>query len=79
MKKGAKKFYKNRRRTPTQAMRHWLKPYKPTTPTSMEDFHYERDLARLSRTKPHRAAIGLVRAFGSPFYFHGAYVGAEND
>lgn len=48
--------------------------------TSLADWRYERELARLGRTKPNRLKVGLVRAStGNPFFFNGAHVGAEND
>jgi hypothetical protein len=48
--------------------------------TSLLDWRYERELARLGRTKPNRLKVGLVRAStGNPFFFNGAHVGAEND
>ena len=47
---------------------------------SLFDWRYERDLARLARTKPNRLKVGFVRAMtGNPFFFNGAHVGAEND
>jgi hypothetical protein len=47
---------------------------------SFADWKYERDLARLARTKPNRLKVGLVRAMtGNLFFFNGAHVGAEND
>ena len=47
---------------------------------SLFDWRYERNLARLARTKPNRLKIGFVRAMtGNPFFFNGAHVGAEND
>ena len=47
---------------------------------SLFDWRYERDLARLARTKPNRLKIGFLRAMtGNPFFFNGAHVGAEND
>jgi len=47
---------------------------------SLFDWRYERDLARLARTKPNRLKVGFLRAMtGNPFFFNGAHVGAEND
>jgi hypothetical protein len=56
------------------------KNYKHYKRRSLFDWQYERDLARLARTKPNRLKVGLVRAMtGNPFFFNGAHVGAEND
>ena len=48
--------------------------------TSLADWRYERELAKLARHKPNRLKVGLVRAStGNLFFFNGAHVGAEND
>ena len=47
---------------------------------SFAGWKYDRELAKLARTKPNRLRVGLVRAMtGNPFFFNGAHVGAEND
>lgn len=80
MIKGSKEFYRARRETPVQAMRRWTKRYiRPRKASSLFDFNYEREIAKYARYKTRRMAVGLTRAFGRPFYFNGAYVGAEND
>lgn len=74
---------KGKRITIQRAYQHWL---KPTTMMkryrSLEDWNYERELSRPLNHKfgkLHRNAVGMVRAFGSPTFFRGCYVGAEND
>ena len=53
---------------------------KPRRPRSIAEWKYDRELAKLARTKPNRLKVGLVRAMtGNPFFFNGAHVGAEND
>lgn len=80
MMKGSKEFYRARRETPVQAMRRWIKPYiPPRQASSLFDFKYMREMRGKSTAKSRRAAVALTRAFGRPFYFNGAYVGAEND
>jgi hypothetical protein len=47
---------------------------------SMATWKYERELGSFGMNKDrNRSAVGLVRAFGSPTFFNGAYKGAEND
>jgi len=68
------------RMTIQKAFRHWIQPYKREKATSMAIWRYERELASFGSNKDrHRAAVGLVRAFGSMTFFNGAYKGAEND
>jgi hypothetical protein len=46
----------------------------------MSAWRYERELASFDMNKDrNRSAVGLVRAFGSPTFFNGAYRNAEND
>ena len=66
-----------------RAYQRWL---KPTTMLkkyrSLRDWRYERELCRPLNNnfgKLHRNAVGMVRAFGSPTFFRGAYIGAENE
>lgn len=66
--------------TVQQAFKHWSQPYKREKATSVVIWKYERELASFRMNKDrHRAAVGMVRAFGSPTFFNGAYKGAEND
>jgi len=68
------------RMTIQKAFRHWVQPYRAEKADSMMAWRYERELASFRDTKDrHRAAVGMVRAFGSPTFFRGAYRNAEND
>ena len=68
------------RMTIQQAFTHWVQLYKREKASSLAIWKYERELASFGSNKDrHRAAVGLVRAFGSPTFFNGAYKGAEND
>ena len=63
-----------------QAFRHWVQSYKRGKAKGMAIWRYERELASFGMNKDrNRSAVGLVRAFGSPTFFNGAYKGAEND
>lgn len=61
-----------------------MAPYKREIKCSSVDFwKFERHIARETRNKQRRSAIGMLRCH-SPrglraHIFHGAYVGAEND
>jgi hypothetical protein len=59
----------------------YLKPYKPVIKCkSVADWKYERQFARHSASKPHRSAVGLIRAINNkPNIFKGAYTRAEFD
>jgi hypothetical protein len=68
------------RMTIQQAFRHWVQSYKRVKADSMAVWKYERELGSFGMNKDrNRSAVGLVRAFGSPTFFNGAYKGAEND
>ena len=68
------------RMTIQQAYRNWIRPYRAEKANSMMAWRYERELASFINNNPrHRSAVGLVRAFGSPTFFRGAYRNAEND
>jgi len=68
------------RMTIQQAFRHWVQSYKREKASSMAIWKYERELGSFGMNKDrNRSAVGLVRAFGSPTFFNGAYKGAEND
>jgi hypothetical protein len=63
-----------------QAFRHWVQSYKREKAGSLMIWKHERELASFGMNKDrNRSAVGLVRAFGSPTFFNGAYKGAEND
>jgi hypothetical protein len=63
-----------------QAFRHWVQSYKREKAKGMAIWRYERELASFGMNKDrNRSAVGLVRAFGTPTFFNGAYKGAEND
>ena len=72
---------KGRRVTIQHAFQQWIKPMTMMNRyRSLEDWKYERELCNLANHKRlHRGAVGMVRAFGSPTFFRGCYVGAEND
>lgn len=68
------------RMTIQQAFSNWVQSYKREKANSLEIWKYERELASFSNNRDkHRRAVGMVRAFGSPTFFNGAYMGAEND
>ena len=68
------------RMTIQQAFRHWVQSYKREKAKGMAIWRYERELASFGMNKDrNRSAVGLVRAFGTPTFFNGAYRGAEND
>jgi len=68
------------RMTIQKAYRDWAQPYRSMKADSMAAWRYERELASFRDNKDrHRSAVGMVRAFGSPTFFNGAYKGAEND
>jgi len=68
------------RMTIQKAFRNWAQSYKREKADSMATWKYERELASFGSNKDRsRAAVGMVRAFGSPTFFNGAYKGAEND
>ena len=68
------------RTTIQEAFRHWVQSHKREKADSMATWKYERELGSFGMNKDrNRSAVGLVRAFGSPTFFNGAYKGAEND
>jgi hypothetical protein len=68
------------RMTIQKAFIHWVQPHKAEKASSMSAWRYERELASFDMNKDrNRSAVGLVRAFGSPTFFNGAYRNAEND
>jgi hypothetical protein len=68
------------RMTIQQAFSNWMQPYKRMKADSMAVWRYEREFASFGNNKDkHRRVVGMVRAFGSPTFFNGAYKGAEND
>lgn len=68
------------RMTIQQAFSHWVQSYKREKAGSLMIWKHERELASFRMNKDrNRSAVGLVRAFGSPTFFNGAYKGAEND
>jgi hypothetical protein len=63
-----------------EAFRHWVQAYRREKASSMATWKYERELGSFGMNKDrNRSAVGLVRAFGTPTFFNGAYKGAEND
>jgi hypothetical protein len=70
---------KFQRQTIQSAFQHWLIPHRmPIKCNGTADMKYERALSKYNARR-NRDAVGLVRAFGSPTWFKGCYVGAEND
>ena len=70
---------KFQRQTIQSAFQHWLIPHRmPIKCHGTADMKYERALSKYNARR-NRDAVGLVRAFGSPTWFKGCYVGAEND
>ena len=59
----------------------YIKFYKPVVKCkSVSDWKFERQLAKHSNAKPHRIAVGLIRAINNkPNIFKGAYTNAEFD
>ena len=69
-----------RRMSITALFRRWNKPYEATQPSSMLAWRYEREFARMHRTKPRRTMVGMLRAMtDNPHLFHGAHFRAEYD
>ena len=70
---------KFQRQTIQSAFQHWLIPHRmPIKCLGTADMKYERAPSKYNARR-NRDAVGLVRAFGSPTWFKGCYVGAEND
>ena len=68
------------RRTVQQAFRWGIKHEpRPTKSVSVSYLRYEREVWKMHLGKPHRDAVGYIRAFGATNFFRGCYEGAEND
>ena len=71
---------RTRSRALLSLFRHWTAPHKRTPTSSMASWRYEREFARMSRTKPRRTAVGMARAATQNVHlFHGAHHRAEWD
>jgi hypothetical protein len=72
-----------KRKTMREFFKWALAPYEPVKCSSVWAWKYERSLAKSSRTKPRRSAVGMLRCFGNRGFnthlFNGAYAGAENE
>jgi len=56
-----------------------MTPDKPTRPTSMSVWKWDRSARRSLMYGQRRFTIGYLRAFAGPHIFAGCYPGAEND
>jgi hypothetical protein len=79
MEKGYRKQEKPKKLTLREVQQWGRQGHVPNKVSSLSAWRWEREAARLERTKPHRFIVGYIRAFIGPHYFAGAYAGAEND
>ena len=69
---------KGARHTVQWVFRQYMQRYTPSRTRGVADVKYEKWLRKQNRYR-NRDTVGMIRAFGAPNFFRGAYIGAENE